>query len=384
MVARIPVKPDVLAWAVARSGIDHEELIGKYPQLDAWLSEEIIPTFNQLQKFANTVHTSLGYLFLETPPREELPIADFRTIKNAALETHSPALMETIHICQRRQGWYREHAISEGLDKLPFVGSFSGDEDASFVADVIRRAIKFSMADRARYPTWEAALRQLIDNIEDIGVLVMVNGVVGENTRRPLNPEEFRGFALTDPYAPLIFVNGKDSKAAQIFTLVHEMTHIYAGESGVSDARMNSDSLVVSEIRANRVAAEILVPLEHIREIHQDKYDADELQRLARIYKVSTLVVLTRLKDVGVVPRERFQDAFDIELERVKKIAQKQRGKGGGNYYYSQPLKISRAFARAVVAEALEGKTLYRDAYSLLGASKHETFMGMAQELGVG
>jgi hypothetical protein len=54
-------------------------------------------------------------------------------------------------------------------------------------------------------------------------------------------------------------------------------------------------------------------------------------------------------------------------------------GGRGGNYYLSQPYRVSRRLARAVVTDTLEGRTLYTDAYSMLGMRKHSTFERFAE-----
>ncbi|MDO4718988.1 MAG: ImmA/IrrE family metallo-endopeptidase, partial [Propionibacteriaceae bacterium] len=145
------------------------------------------------------------------------------------------------------------------------------------------------------------------------------SGIVGGNTHRRLNPEEFRGFALCDPYAPLIFVNGADTKAAQIFTLIHELAHIWLGDSALSDAALAAKDGEAAELWCNEVAAEVLVPLATLR----------------------------------------------------------------GDCPGTQPMRLSGEFARAVIADTLAGSTSYREAYRLLGTTKHSTFEKLAKKLKV-
>src|SRR5690606_8058998 len=135
------------------------------------------------------------------------------------------------YLCQSRQEWYRNYALENSVAAHEFVGSATTTTAPTLVADQIRDMLSFDLTKRGMFSDSEDALRQLIDRIEAIGVLVMVNGIVGANTHRALNPQEFRGFALADPLAPLIFVNGADTKAAQIFTVIHELAHIWLGES---------------------------------------------------------------------------------------------------------------------------------------------------------
>ena len=212
----------------------------------------------------------------------------------------------------------------------------------------------------------------------------MINGVVGTNTHRKLNPEEFRGFALSDPLVPLIFVNGADTKAAQIFTMIHELAHVWLGASALSDAAMTANHGVTEELWCNKVAAEVLVPLTTLLSDYRGEANIEELERLAKKYRVSTLVVLKRIFDARLLTWEDYRERYENERDRVISILAARRSENsGGNYYHTQPIRLSRQFAQAVIASALEGSTTYRDAYRLLGTKKHATFENMAAELGV-
>ena len=129
-----------------------------------------------------------------------------------------------------------DYLLSLGEAPLGFIGSVKPSTSVVKAAASIAKAIGFSIAERQKLKSWEEALRVFIERITEAGVLVMVNGIVGFNTHRKLDPQEFRGFALSDPIAPLIFINGADTKAAQMFTLAHELAHLWLGETALSDA----------------------------------------------------------------------------------------------------------------------------------------------------
>jgi Zn-dependent peptidase ImmA (M78 family) len=381
-VLRVDVNPTMLAWAADRSGRDPAYLHERF-RLAEWEAGEVQPTLKQLEGFARATYTPVGALFLSEPPEEELPVPDFRTMPGARGERPSPNLLDTIYLCEQRQEWYREYARSIGEEPLAFVGSLGTRSSIEAAAETIRDAVGFDLKSRAEFPTWTDALRGLIARTEDAGVLVMVSGVVGNNTQRTLDPQEFRGFALADDLAPVVFINGVDSKAAQIFTLAHELAHIWLGRTGVSDARMEAIQ-VPDEVErwCNAVAAELLVPLASLKEQYESHARLNvELKRLARLYKVSTLVILRRVRDAGHLSNEEYNAAFTSELARV--AAHAERTTSGGDFYNTQPARAGKRFSRAVVMDTLEGRTLRRDAFRLLGFKKQETFHKLSQRLGV-
>lgn len=380
---RVEIKPKLLRWACERAGLDIDKMALRIPQFQAWESCEAQPTLKQLEHFAKATHTPVGYFFLPEPPVEHVPIPDFRTVGNIHVKYPSPDLLDTVYLCQQRQEWYRDYARSEGDEPISFVGSTNLRSNIEATAERIRHALGFDLEERRQMPTWTDALRRFIDQADKLGILVMVNGVVGSNNRRKLDPEEFRGFALSDDLAPLVFINGADTKAAQMFTLAHELTHLWIGQSALSDVGPVSSPTHRVEIWCNQVAAEILVPLAVLRKEYRNKSDLhlrDELQRLARRFKVSTLVILRRINDVGVLTQKQFWKAYREELERLRAIP---RGKGG-DFYLTQSARVGKCFARALITSTLEGQTLHRDAFHLLGFSKFSTFRDLGHSLGIG
>jgi len=248
------------------------------------------------------------------------------------------------------------------------------------VARSLRRALEFDMEERRQIPTWTEALRRFISQAEEVGVLVMCSGVVGNNTRRVLDPDEFRGFALADDLAPLVFINGADTKAAQMFTLAHELAHIWLGQSALTDSEAGWLPHQAVELWCNRVAAELLVPLGLV----QEEYDPsrsleEEAQRLARRFKVSSLVILRRIHDAGAITKQELRAAYELEVEKLRELP---RG-GGGDFYLTQAARTSRRFTRALVISTMEGRTLHRDAFRLLGFKKLSTFQELGRTLGV-
>jgi len=379
---RVDVKPDLLLWACERSGRSVDALARQqsFSKLPAWISGEERPTLKQLERFAQATYTPFGYFFLPKPPEESVPIPDLRTVGNQYRGHPSPDLLDTMYICQQRQEWYRDFARSMGEKAQPFVGSVSIKSDVTEVARNIRHALGFNLEERREMPTWTEALRRFIQQADSFGILVMVSGIVGSNTRRPLDPKEFRGFAISDPLAPLVFINGKDTKAAQMFTLAHELAHIWLGETALSDVGPITMPSNKVEVWCNQVAAELLVPLSALQEAHDSlKSLREELDHLARWFKVSTLVILRRLHDAGKLTREELWQAYNKEVDRLLAISKK----GGGNFYLTLPARVSRRFAQALVTSTLEGQTLHRDAFRLLGFRKYTTFRELGYQLGV-
>ncbi len=380
--ANVPASIPVLRWAAERAGLHDEDLIARFGKWPLWLSGEAQPSLRQLEKFARLTHTAVGYFFLPEPPVLTLPVPDFRTLRDETLSEPSSNLLDTLYLCQQRQDWYRDYARLHGLPALAFVGSVTTGNAPETVAQQIRDVLDLSIEKRRQSPTWTDALRQLIAKSEDAGVMVMVSSVVGSNSHRKLDVDEFRGFVLADDLAPLIFLNGADSKAAQMFTLAHELAHLWLGTSGVSDVHVGQVSTQRTERWCNQIAAELLLPLQALRTTYQPNNPIpEEIQRLSREFKVSTLVALRRLFDAGFIDQPTLWQQYREEEERLRTL--KEWSGSGGDFYRSLGARTSKRFARAVISSTLEGQTLFRDAFRMLGMRKSATFYNAAHELGV-
>lgn len=381
MSIKVEISPDTLRWACERAGLSETALARRFPKLEQWLRGDDRPTFKQLERFAQATHAPFGYFFLPEPPDEPVPIPDFRTIGSTRIKRPTPDLLDTIYICQQRQEWYREFARATGEPPLAFVGSMRPTDDVIAAAERMRTALGFSIEERRQLHTWTEALRRFIEQADALGVLVMVSGVVGSNNRRKLDPDEFRGFALSDPLAPLVFINGADTKAAQMFTLAHELAHLWLGESALSDVGPVTSPSYEVERWCNAVAAELLVPLSVLQAALQP-HEAlrARLDRLAYQFKVSTLVILRRLYDAGQLTRKQLAVEYNAELNRLSETPRA----SGGDFYLTTIARVGKRFASAVVIATWEGRFSFTEACRLLGFKKMATFHELSRSLGVG
>ncbi len=378
------VVPELLDWARERASLTPIELarrmgISKVERVEEWLRTGELP-LKKLEEIALRTHVPLGYLFLAEPPDEPLPVPDFRTVDANGVRRASPELIDTLYVCAQRQAWYTEYLNEAGVAGPTFLGKFTHQSDPNLVAANIREVVGWTAEARAAETNLELVVGKFAAAIEEAGILVMRNGVVGNNTHRPLLPNEFRGFAMFDPVAPLIFVNAADAKVAQMFTLAHELAHIWIGQSALLDVKIVTDKPI--ERFCNQVAAEVLVPAtEFATEWRGLDEGGVELQRLSRKFRVSRFVILIRARESGLITMAEYLVREDAE--RGREIRPQGDAGGGGNFYFTQRSRLGRKFTRAVMFSARTGKTLMRDAYDLLGVKKHETYLKLAEAMEV-
>ena len=378
-MSRVAITESVLYWAVSRSGRKFDSLEEKFPRIQEWASGASQPTLRQLESFARATFTPLGYLLLKEPPADKLPISHFRTQDDETPVRPSPDLIETVHTMQLRQAWMREFLVEQGLEGLDFIGSAAQGDGPAWIADRMRSTVGLDVEWAAGFSTWTDALTALRRVMEDRGVLVVSNGIVGNNTSRKLEPREFRGFVLVDDYAPLVFVNNADAKSAQMFTLAHELAHLFLGSSAAFDLRGMQPADDPTEQLCNQAAAEFLVPSDLLRDAWNETRAKDlGFQAIASRFKVSEVVAARRALDLRLITWDQFWD-FYRENQARRDVAPS----GGGNFYANQDFRVGRPFAAAVVQATREGNLLYSEAYRLTGLHG-KTFEGYADYIETG
>jgi len=375
--------PEVLRWARERAGLDEQGLAKKMnvkpERVAEWESTGRI-TFKQIGRLAQHTRAPIGRLYLSRPEEDKLPIMDFRAVGGQPPNSPSPDLLETVSQMQIRQEWAREEVMHSGLDPLVSVGSLDG-------SDVVAAAQRMHGWLDLR-PGWQISLsnideafRMLRDKAEDGGVLVVTNGVVGNNTSRKLDPKEFRGFALADEYAPLVFVNAADSKAAQVFTLAHEIAHVLTRTAGVSGEIPDSSGSPVERF-CNQVAAEFLLPAKLFGEdsLRISGNPVRRCERLSERYKVSGHAIALRLLHLGQINRSAHMRLIAILRERAANATNPR--PAGGDFYRLQDARVGWRFGRMVAEAVREDRLLHREAYCMTGLWG-DAFSNCARRLGV-
>ena len=357
------INPAILSWSRQRAGLSEAQvakgLTVKLERVKAWEGGESLPSFTQAQKWAAVVHIPFGFLFLKTPPQERLPLPDLRTVGGVFPDKPSLNLLDTVRDVLRKQDWYLEYLQDHERSPLPFVGSFDSRSPIEDVVTDIRRVL--GVTDDFARMTYEDYFKALVSGAEEAGILVMRSGVALGNTHRKLDVSEFRGFAISNALAPVVFINSADAPTARLFTLMHELAHIWIGSTGVSDG--SSHSARQEEAFCNSVAGEFLAPELFFRtQWDSNVHWEQNLAPLAGRFRVSTLVIARRARDLSYISSDQYGAYY-------RRILQEYRDKGGngGDYYRTAAIRNSTRLSKAVLAEAQSGRILLRDAGKLLG-----------------
>lgn len=367
----LKISPRILQWVAQQSGISVDklvDLVGSESNREKRKAGEL--TVNQIEKLSKKFHIPFGYFFLDHPPNQIFStIPDLRQLKNS--NPLSIDFFETLNDVIRKQDWYEDYLQAMGVEKLDFVGKFKLIDNVSNISveqivKAIHKTLGVSVDQQIACKNANEFFNLLNQQSEEAGILIFRNGVVKNNTRRPLLVAEFRGFALVNDYAPAIFINGQDSKTAQIFTLAHELAHIFLGRSGISDLPDLPDDPFDKEIEqfCNQIAAELLTP----RELFLEKWavitEKDKISALSRLFNVSDWVIARRAYELNKIDKENYLQIINHNINYNKN--QKQ---SGGNFYRTCFIRNSRRVTEAILRMTLNNDTMLRDAASLLNTT---------------
>jgi len=369
------ITPALVKWARERAGLSHEEVaarlrVVKPNQVHDWENGKSLPTLPQAENLATRLRIPLAVLFLSNPPPTEIPLPDLRTVSRDIRNKPSAEFLDVVNDAVLKQRWFREYQEQRGSNNLAFVASLDLGSGYQRVASAIREALGIDNEFRNRTSNWEDFLRKFIQNVESLGVLVMRSGIVGNDVRRKLDVKEFRGFAISDKLAPLVFINSRDAKAAQIFTLAHELAHIWVGSSGISNPNPQKRSVDLkndTERFCNTVAAELLVPAQELaRYWNPNTSNPANVGAIAVRFRISPLVALRRAYDLGRLDSTEFLSLWEAQLQKFKSREAEQPEERGGNFWNSFNARNGSNLTDAVLGEVRARRVLYTNAARLL------------------
>ncbi len=391
----VNITPKVAAWARTSAGFSKEEAAAKIgrpeEEIAAWESGELKPSMAQIRKACEVYKRPLAAFFLPEPPQDFATLRDFRRLPADVPREYSPNLRFLVRQTRSRQEWLNDLLQSENHPPLGFVGSAHTSDDPLKLAVRIRETVGIAPEEVRDCRTREDALDLWISRSEASGIFVFRAG----NLRwEKIEVIEARGFALSDPHAPFIFVNAQDAKAAQVFTLAHELVHLWLNESGVSNLRTAAKATTeidVIEVFCNRVAAEVLVPQNAFQERWKrgDTHAAleERIQLQSKYFKVSEWVIARRLLDWGQISKSKYDELtqdYDKQWQEARARDRERRGEaeGGPSFYRLKLMNDGNAFSRVVLSAYESGSVSGRDASSLLGI-KLDKIANFAEMLGV-
>ena len=340
------------------------ELAGKARQVfskyDIWVSGEDYPTYNQLIELSKIFHIPFGYFYLEKLPERKYPIPHYRTEKKL-LFLPSNELLDTVMFAQKIQEWAKYILLEWGQEKIQFCGKYKDDYNKEKIIEELKTIFDIKNNWASEINKWREAFNYLKEKAEEKGIIVLINGVVGNNTHRKLNVKEFRGFVLYDDIAPVIFINNNDAISAKIFTLIHEVVHILIGESASFDLRNLQSADNKIEKFCDVCTAEFLVPSSELKTQYEIN---NNLEELARYFKVSQIVILRRLLDTQIITQNKFYEQLNDLYNQETKDEQKS---GGGNFYAITSHRLSKRFLYILNSAVQNNIILYRDMLRVTG-----------------
>jgi len=368
------ITPNVLKWARESARMSLETAAAKINVSPDKLNEceegQTQPTIRQAETLAHAYKRPFALFFLPEIPRDFLPLQDFRRQSAKELGTGSVFIIREI---QQKQAWISEINEDNKEEPLAFVGKFTIKNDPQTVARDILSTFEINPANYSS----DKPIKEWIDKAEAKGIFISRTSFI--NSRLKLDSEEIQGFAIADKYAPFIFVNSEDWDAPQLFTLVHELAHIWIAESGISSdiepELHDKDKLDPVELFCNEVAANALMPRAIIGSLGSSIFEsASNVFKSAKKLGVSSFALLVRALNMNMITlpvynslKKQADADFKAYLLKEDEKKSKQKEKSGGpNPYLLRLNKNSRLFTQIVLDAFRGGRIAPTQASSLL------------------
>ena len=379
----VDIAPDVLTWALKQAdGVTIDTSV--YSRVHQWIEGIKQPTFNQIEELSKKTRIPLGYFFLKTPPKEAIKLVDFRTIDSVELINPSRELVDTISDMERICNWLHDYRVEAGFDTCKAVGYVKGKKDPVEIAKFIRDYLGITKDWYTETSGANESFSYIRERINQIGITIMMSGIVRNNTRRTLNVEEFRAFALIDDMAPLIFINSADSYGGRLFSLFHELAHIILGENDLFNDRQRTIAKVsATETLCNGIAAEILVPRDDfISEWDNNTIEDvfDKVSNIAKKFHSGPIVIARKALDNGRLSGNVYNEIAKRVIEKFRE-SREEKESGGGNFYNTLSSRVDRILVQSICTGLHEGRITYTEAFRLTNTNM-KTFPDLASGLG--
>ena len=366
----LKISTAILQWINDRFFDNLGSMQGKFTK---WLNGDTIPTIKQVKEMCKKIHIPFRYVLMENPPKENCDIIDFRTVDSIELVNPSRELIDINNKMTEIQLWMEDYLRIGGETKLSFVGKYA-NSDFNTIVDAIRKTLKIEVKYFDKLQSTRDCFNFIRKKCQDVGILTLCSGIVGENNKRKLNIKEFRAFAKINDFAPLIFINCNDTWTGRLFSLFHEIAHIFLGKNDLYNVSYNA--LINShntEVLCNKVASELIMPLSVYNTLNMSIDD------YATFFKCSKYVVVRRMLDLGDISKNEYDnyiEQFNAEFDKNRVNAKS----GRGNFYNNKLFKLDNRFIDALNSSVVFGNTSYIEAYRLTDTTA-KTYSNIINEL---
>ena len=380
------VNPEILTWARRTAGLTREEAVRKLgirdargvaatDRLAALEAGDGEPTRPLLVKMAKQYRHPLLTFYLRSPPRKADRGVDFRSLpgdRSAVDEALLDALLRDVRTRQSMVRCLLEE--EEETEPLAFIGARTIADGQPATVESLRRLLGIDHRDYRARRNARDAFALLRERAEAAGVFVMLKGDLGSH-HTAIEAETFRGFAMADDIVPFVVINDRDSQSAWSFTLLHELTHLLLGQTGVSG--LQSESRI--ERFCNDVASAFLLPAAELEQLHVDRSAgpdamADAIASFAGPRHLSRNMVAYAFLRAGFLEQELYAQLtgrFRSQWHRMRAAqrAQAKEREGGPTYYIVRRHRIGNAMI-SLARRMLDAKALTTSkAATILGVS---------------